>query len=185
MDKLADLKRGSYKEFQSLYELYFDSLYRYIYGLVHSHTLAKEIVQDTFIKVWIHREQIDLTLSFKSYLFKIAKNQLVDKFRRQMRDPLFEDYMTYSENATVMECEIEKRIDFDEFNRLLICAKKKLTPRQCEVFELAKEDGLSTCEIAQRMNISEQAVYNLLSQSLASLRKELTPYYTLFAIFFF
>lgn len=129
MDRLADLKQGSYKGFKSLYEQYFDSLYRSVYGLVHSHTLIKEIVQDTFIKVWVHREQIDLTLSFKFYLFKIAKNQLVDKFRRQLRDPLFEDYMVYCENFTTTECEIEKQLDFDEFNQLLISKKKKLTPR--------------------------------------------------------
>jgi DNA-directed RNA polymerase specialized sigma24 family protein len=45
-----DLKNGSYKAFETLYAEYFDLLYGYVFGLIRSHTQAKEIVQDTFIK---------------------------------------------------------------------------------------------------------------------------------------
>lgn len=170
---LQQLKNGSYKAFELLYTQYFDLLYGFVFRLSRSHQQTKELVQDTFTKVWIYRERIDLNLSFKAWLYKIAKNQLLDEWRKQLRTPLFDDYLNHCTNENLVVNSSEDSADFDLFKQALVKAKKKLSPRQREVFEQCKEEGFTATEIAQKLNISEQAVYNYLSQALKIIREEL------------
>ena len=64
---LRQLKEGSYKAFNTLYEQYFDLLYGFIFGLTRSHEQTSELVQEAFIKVWINRQKIDMP-KFRSIL---------------------------------------------------------------------------------------------------------------------
>lgn len=64
---LERLRSGSYRDFTKLYESYASRLYAFALHLTHSDALAKDIVQETFIKVWVRREQIDLDMSFRCF----------------------------------------------------------------------------------------------------------------------
>ncbi|WP_291591980.1 RNA polymerase sigma factor [Bacteroides sp.] len=188
MDKknLERLRLGSYRDFDALYKMYAGNLYGFALGLTRSADLAGNIVQDTFIKVWINRESVDPELSFKSYLFKIARNLIIDEFRRRLNEPLFEDYLDYCEEAALSApTEIERKLDFDLFVEELTRAKEKLTLRQREIFELSKEEGLTSSEIADKLGISEQTVYNQLSTSLRILKKEISSTLLFFFTLFF
>ena len=164
---LERLRSGSYRDFTKLYESYASRLYAFALHLTHSDALAKDIVQETFIKVWVRREQIDLDMSFSAFLFTMAKNQLLNEFRRQANSPLFLEDVVLNESGDGEET-----------------AKQKLTPRQRELFELNKEQGITITEIAAKALISEQSVRNQLSQALRVLRKELGKYALLFSLFF-
>lgn len=181
---VEELKMGSYKAFNALYELYVDLLYGYIFGLIRSHSKTEEIVQETFIKVWLHKAQISTDSPFKAWLYKIAKNQLIDNYRHQITEPLFEDYLNHCENEDLFVSP-DMELDFELFIHTLRKAKSKLSPRQLEVFELSKEFKLSNTEIAERLNISKQAVYNYLSQALNLLRKEMKDFSFLFFLLFY
>jgi RNA polymerase sigma-70 factor (ECF subfamily) len=173
---------GSYKDFTALYNIYAPQLYAYVFGLIKSHVRTKDIVQDTFIKVWMKRKQIDESLPFKPYLFAIARNQILNEFRKQMNDPVFADYMQLGIEEPFSENTVEQKIDFDEFNRLLQQAKKKLPPRQAQIFEMNKEQDIPVKEIAQALQISEQVVRNQLSAALHTLRDEIGKYSLLLAM---
>jgi RNA polymerase sigma-70 factor (ECF subfamily) len=148
--------------------------------------MAEDIMQETFIKLWINRENIDMSLSFKSYLFKISKHKIIDEFRKRTNSPVFEDYMVYCDQLCADSNDnIEQKIDFDYFQQQLNTAKTKLTSRQQEIFELSKEEGLTSSEIAKRLNISEQTVYNILSSAMKVLRKEMGLSCFLFMLFFY
>ena len=175
---LERLRSGSYRDFTKLYESYASRLYAFALHLTHSDALAKDIVQETFIKVWVRREQIDLDMSFSAFLFTMAKN------RRQANSPLFLEDVVLNESGDGEETAIERKLSFEEFNHRLEIAKQKLTPRQRELFELNKEQGITITEIAAKAFISEQSVRNQLSQALHVLRKELGKYALLFSLFF-
>jgi RNA polymerase sigma factor (sigma-70 family) len=180
---MFDLKNGSYKAFETLYAEYFDLLYGYVFGMIRSHTQAKEIVQDTFIKVWLHRSKIDPELSYKAWLFKIAKNQLLNDIKKNYTDPMFEDYILHCEDNNLV-AQPDMEFDLELFRIALVKAKNKLSPRQVQVFEMCKEEGLSATEVAKQLNITEASVYNYLSQSLATLRNEMKELSFLFFLFF-
>ena len=181
---LKQLQKDSYKAFNKLYELYFDLLYGFIFKLCRSHSLTQEMVQDTFIKVWINRDKIDPELPFKSWLFKLGRNLLVDELRKQWNNVRFEDYLNHCDNENISVDSNENSFDFDAFQLALNTFKKRLSPQQAKVFELCKENGMKPAEVAKELSISEQAVYNYLSQSLSILRKNLSPYYSFLLLLF-
>lgn len=174
---LKQLKKGSYKAFDYLYEHYFDLLYGFIFSFTRSHDLTTELVQETFIKVWVNREKIDTNLSFKAWLYKIAKNQLIDILKKQLHSPSFEDYLSHCSDEKLVVNSDEDSFDYEAFRQSLIFAKTKLSPRQAEVFGLCKEQGYSTTEVSRLLNISENVVYNYLSQAITILRKEMSSHY--------
>jgi RNA polymerase sigma-70 factor (ECF subfamily) len=152
---------------------------------MRSKSATNDIVQETFVKIWVKREEIRIDLSFKSYLFTIARNQLLNEFRRQVRNPVFSDYVSLQMIEQVeAESGIEQAIDFDEFNRRLQWAKQKISPRQAQIFEMNKEQGVSVEEIAAQLNIKEQVVRNQLSVALRTIREEMGHFMLLFVLFF-
>lgn len=165
------LKDGSYQDFRILYDAFAGLLYGFAFSLVKSESVSKDIVQEVFIRVWLNRKGLDINQSFKAYLFKISQNLIIDHFRFQMSNPLFEDYQDYYNSVTI-DSSVEQHIDFDIFCRHLEKAKNKLTPRQREIFELNKEQGISASEIARHLGISEQTIYNQLSVALKILKQE-------------
>ena len=181
---IKKLIAGSYDAFTSLYHIYAPQLYAFIFSLTESDSITSDIVQEPFIKIWVKREEIREDLSFKSFIFTIAKNDLMNEFRRQMRNPVFTDYMSLKiSEEPYEENHVERSLDFDEFNRSLQQAKKKITPRQAQIFKLNKEFGLSIEEIATKLNIKEQVVRNQLSLALNTIRKEMGSYAPLFIVF--
>jgi len=180
---ISKLKAGSYTAFEALYSEYFDLLYGYIFGMIRSHNQTKEIVQDTFIKIWLHRSKIDPNLSFKAWLFKIAKNQLLNDIKKNFSDPVFEDYLIHCENNQ-LTAQSDQEFDLELFRIALIKAKEKLSPRQVQVFEMCKEEGLTSKEVANILNINEATVYNYLSQALSVLRNEMKELSFMFFLFF-
>lgn len=180
---LLQLKEGSYHAFTKLYEEYFDLLYGFVFSLTRSHETTTEIVQETFIKVWINRHNIDLDKSFKSWLYRIAHNLILDEVKKQFHTPLFEDYLVHVSDPKLATTE-EDELDFDTFRKTLHKVKGELPPRQAEVFELCKEKGLSAADVAQQLSISEQAVYNHLSQAMKTVREKMSHFSFLLSLFF-
>ena len=180
----ASVRKGDEQAFGVFYKKYQPRLFAFCYGIIGDEEAAKDIVQETFIKVWVRREQIDLDMSFSAFLFTMAKNQLLNEFRRQANSPLFLEDVVLNETGDGEETAIERKLSFEEFNHRLEIAKQKLTPRQRELFELNKEQGITITEIAAKAFISEQSVRNQLSQALHVLRKELGKYALLFSLFF-
>lgn len=185
-EHIRRLKEGSYKDFKILYDTFSPNLYGFVFGLVRSESVAKTIVHETFIKVWINREKLDPEQSFKSYLFKISKNKIIDSYRQKLNDPILENYLDYCDSVQLSEeNDISSQIDYDVFIHKLELAKSKLTPRQREIFELNKEQGFSSKEISRRLNITEQTTYNILSAAIRILKSEITPIELILFFLFF
>lgn len=177
------LREGSYEAFDELYRMYADSLYGF--ALLHTKSVvqAEDIVQETFLKLWNMRASLKEEGSFKSMLFTIARNHVIDVFRQQINRPDFEDYIRFCEHESLVDNASVEKIYYDDFIDKLTIAKRRLTPAQRHVFELSREEGLSNAEIATLSNLSEQTVKNHLSAALKILRSELQKYNFLFALF--
>lgn len=179
---LQRLNAGSYDSFKLLYDQWVARLYQFVLKIVKSESTAQDIVQDTFVKVWENHETINPEHSFKSFLFTIAYHRIADEFRKQLRNPLMPDYITFT-SSMVSYNEAEQNLSLEEFIRQLEKAKTKLSPRQRQVFEMSKEQNLSHSEIEKLMGISNQAVRNLLTAAMKTIRQELEPFAPLLILY--
>lgn len=182
-ETIKKLRKGSYEAFDTLYNVYADSLYGFALLHTKSTVQAEDIVQDTFLKLWNMRESLSVEGSFKSMLFTIAKNHVIDIFRQQVNRANFEDYIAFCEDENLLDNTSVEKVYYNDFLEKLAIAKQKLTPAQRNIFELSREEGMSNTEIAAASNLSEQTVKNHLSAALKVLRVELGKYNFLFALF--
>lgn len=181
---IKELTQGSYKAFDALYSMYSHRLYSFAFKLTKSHLDASEIVQNSFINLWLNRDKILTCSSLQPYLFTIAKNQFINKLRHNINLPLFVDYVNYLNEKKISENNVIEKLNYDDFKAQLKKAKKSLSKNQRKIFELSKELGYTNKEIAQRLNLSEQTVKNQLSISLKILKEKLFKYSFLFYVFF-
>lgn len=176
------LKNDSNKAYTCLYNKWAPLLHRFVFSLVKSRSMTEDIVQETFVKIWDNRRNIETDKSFKSYLFTITYHMVLKEFRYQVNHPQMEDYIALTNDIEFSESPDIHQLDFDYFISELDKAKLLLSPRQREIFELNKEENLSVKEIVEKLQITEQVVRNQLSASLKIIRQKLAK--SFFILFF-
>lgn len=153
---LAMVATGNRQAFTQLYTTHLNNLYRYIFLFTKSKEETEEILQEIFIKIWENREKLPEIDSLKNYLFRFAKNKLLDKVRHlQIRQRVLSEIKrtkNISENTTSDQC------SYREYYQLVQQAVEKLPPKRKLIFRLNIENGLSLDEIATQLNISKSVV---------------------------
>lgn len=169
---LDRLRKGDEKAFAALYNIYKDVLGYRLLRLVKSESLTEELLQDLFMKVWENRAQIDLTKSFKSYLFRIAENSVFDLFRRANRERhiLTKIQLSSSEIYTHVEEFLFKKGNKEMLHQVI----DLLPTRRKEVFVLCKIEGLSYQEVADRLGTSVNTVNDHIQKATEFLKTKLT-----------
>jgi len=181
---LQEVKRGTYNSFIVLYKNWSPRLYSFIFSLVKSKEITQDILQETFVTLWTHRASIDTERSLKSYLFTISYHLVLKEFKYKVCHPRMSEYIELSSELNLSENTTDNKIDFDDFLEKLEYAKKKLTPKQKEVFTLIKECNYSVAYVANKLGVNEQTARNHLATAIKTLRKELREYLSLFLLFF-
>ncbi|MBL1410043.1 RNA polymerase sigma factor [Sphingobacterium faecale] len=169
---LIQLKEGDEKAFREIYELYSIPILRRLNSLLKDREVAKEVLQDIFLKFWEKRVEININRSLRAYLYQIAENRVVDFSRRARLDSKFLNHIIYL--TTELQRDTEQAIDFKESSAILDNAIDKLPPRRKEVFKLCKIEGKSYEEVAQLLGISIGSVNDHMVKALRSIRKYLT-----------
>lgn len=95
------------------------------------------------------RQVSTLSSLFKSYLFTISYHLVIKELRRQLQNPLMQEYVAYTSQLYTSGDKAAEGVEFDQFEKALRQAKDKLTPRQREIFELNKELNVP-CERLQK-----------------------------------
>lgn len=102
------------EEFDEVYRLYAADVYRYILGLSHNESLAKDILQNTMLKAFTTADKFRGECSVKTWLCSIAKNEYLNSIRRAENKNLSLD-----ETVNAMDENIEHRFS-DRFQALEI-----------------------------------------------------------------
>ena len=175
---VEELKNGNKNTFERIFKTYYRALCFYAEGMIGEKEAAEDIVSDFFLKLWDNRAIIYITTSLQAYLYKGVHNNCLKylehlKVLRQYREhaqymidnqDLFQSQTDnnpltlLTSNETVAE--IEKAID--------------ALPAQCkEVFTLARLEGLSYQEIAEKLDISINTVRTQITRAITKLRESL------------
>ncbi len=182
---IRQLKSHSVVAFEALYNMYYSKLFAYCLQWTKSHEDAKEIVQDVFTKLWLNREQIKEENTLMFYIFKIAKNQLINRYRQNLQSPIFEEYVQYTNVLKISGNTTDAPIMYDDFCRKVEGIKRQLPVTQQKIFDSSIIDQKSNKEIAQELNLSEQTVRNQLSIALKKFRQQLVECAQSLSIFLF
>ncbi|HMT75933.1 MAG TPA: RNA polymerase sigma-70 factor, partial [Chitinophagaceae bacterium] len=157
--------------FEKIYRMYSGRLYGNLLKLVKNESLAQEILQDVFVKIWENRFSIDANKSFRSYLFKIAENKVYDLFRKAARDRKLQAQITAI--ATEQYMHIEELLIRKEYGAIIEKAIKLLPPQRQQIFRLCKMEGRSYEEVSKLLGISVSTISDHIVKSGRTLREYL------------
>jgi RNA polymerase sigma-70 factor (family 1) len=165
------LRKGDIEAFDMIYEKYSGKLYMFGLKYLRSSDDAKELVQSVFLKVWENHKRLKEELSFKSFLFTIAYNDICKIFRRRNYHQKF-ILETIIENNEV-SLEVDERINFQSILERVQKIISTLPERQKTILFKSREEGKSTKEIAAELNLSPGTVDNYISETIKVIRKKL------------
>ncbi len=165
---ISELKNHNEKAFRTLYNSYSQDIYRYSFSILKSKELAEENVQEVFLKVWLHRENLNLEQSFKSYLFTIARNQAFNFLNKAANDLVLKEEIFYKSQKSYNQGDFSIREA--DCKRLKKQALKQLPPKRKLIFKMSRKQGKTYEEISQELGISVNTVKSQMSKALESLR---------------
>lgn len=175
---ITALQKGEKKAFEAVYNEFFGVLYHLCLQYLHDEKTAEEIVQDTFLKLWEIRENINDRTNIRNFLYTITKNNCLNTLRNQKTSLMYQKNMKYLEmqfNYEAME-KLGNYVQFEELRNKIEDAIMKLTEDVAETFRLSRFEELSYREIADKQNISVKTVEARISKALRILRVELKDY---------
>ncbi|MBS1566088.1 MAG: RNA polymerase sigma-70 factor [Bacteroidetes bacterium] len=153
---LQQAAAGNRNAFAQLYTGWIDPVYNYIFLFTRSSETTEDLVQEIFVKVWEHRERLAALQSFKAYLFRIAKNDLIDYVRhQQVKHKVLQNI---ERQAAVAHTDTEQQVVYADYYNMAREAIDRLPEKRKLIFRLSTEEGLSYDEIASRLDISKSVV---------------------------
>lgn len=170
-DLVMLLKESNEAAFEKLYFLYSKRLLGYLIKLVKSETIATEILQDVFLKIWNKRQDIDANQSFRSYLFRIAENIVFDFFRKAARDKKLQE--TLIKHACKEYSHVEENFCAKENEQILHDVINLLPPRRREIFQLVKIEGRSYDEVSRLLSVSTSTISDHIVKATKFIRGQL------------
>jgi RNA polymerase sigma factor (sigma-70 family) len=136
------------RDYNSAVDLWADGLYRFALKNLADFETARDIVQDSFEKLWVHREQVNAE-KVKSYLFTTAHHLMIDRFRKGQHEMVVQSELL-PEQSTEQ--------GYFDLQDILNEAVGKLSEIQRSVVLLRDYEGYSYREIGEISGLSEAQV---------------------------
>jgi RNA polymerase sigma-70 factor (family 1) len=165
---LRQIATGSEAAFTALFSHYRGRVEAIAFTLTHSETLAEELLQDIFLRIWLKRADLATINDFQSYLFITTRNQAYSTLKREAAR------RKANQNAAatidLSDPATDHKLLQNDFGRLLEQAITRLPPQQRQAYRLSREQGLSRDEIAATLGLSPNTVKSHISQALKNIR---------------
>jgi len=166
------------EQFTAYFRLYENPLYNFALKTVQSEILARDIIQEVFIKLWSIRERFSQIDNMEDYLYRMVRNKVMDVLRqlandRKLRTEYFNGHQWEDTN-------VYDTIVLKEYEVALSEAVSQLPPQRRIIYQLSHVEGKSRKEIASKLNISPSTVKNQLTAAMAYLRSVIKDHVKLF-----
>ena len=164
---------GNTALFELLMRRYNERVYRAARSIVRDEHETEDVMQQVYVNAFTHLSQFTGAARFSTWLTRIAVNEALARVRRQGRYDSFDEQRSKVEPfATHHPADDPERQAFaQELRGLLERAIDSLPNGMREVFVLREVEGLSTLEVAECLDVSEDVVKTRLSRGRALLRQ--------------
>jgi RNA polymerase sigma-70 factor (family 1) len=169
---VSQLRNNNTRAFDSLFRKYSDKLYSFSFSLLKNDEDSREIIQEVFLKIWHKRNDIDPSKSFKSFLFTITYNLIMDSLRQRLKEKEYRKFLEYY--FEFKEISINSELDYEILKREIVNAVEELPYKRKNIFKLSREKEMSYREIAEELGIKIKTVENQINLALKHIRSRIS-----------
>lgn len=167
------IKQGDQIAFRHLFYQYADSLERFITYYIHDREKSQDLVLDIFTYIWENRQNFEIKLTLKAYLFQATRN----KSFTYIRDKKIPVYLEEMEGMEIVQ-NYDSELELQELHHLIEEAVSLLPDKCREIFRKSREENLTNKEIAGQLHISEKTVEGQITIALKKIRIHLGDSYS-------
>ncbi len=171
---LQRIAKGDEQAFARLYHHYYQILRPFIWKHSPTPEDAEEVIQQTFLRAWLYREQITGIENMKAWLFRVATREYLTLVRNRLTRRLQWTSLELLPEHPSQARESNEPLSFKEINELVDKAVETLSTRRKLIFQLRRRELLSVDEIASQLQLSPKTVKNTLGAAVSQVRAYLT-----------
>jgi RNA polymerase sigma-70 factor (ECF subfamily) len=153
--------------FKKVFIPYHQKLYRIAYRIVQDAASAEDIVQDTFIKLWNKRGEMEDVDNTEAFAIIILRNTSLD-YLRKIKNDRYTDYDADIPETVSLTKQIELQDETEQVRRLI----NKLPDQQRQIMMMKHWDGYSDEEIEQATGLSAGNIRVILSRARKTIREQ-------------
>jgi RNA polymerase sigma-70 factor (ECF subfamily) len=154
--------------FGQLFDHYRNKIYTVALNLTHSTTVAEEIVEDVFLKVWSRRSTLNEIGNFNAYIYVIARNETYKILKQIGKN--YKVVLLAEMDASLIDNRTDEYLISKEMTSLLQKAIDRLPHQQKQVYKLIKDGDLKRGEVAELLQIQPETVKFHLAQAMKNIR---------------
>ncbi|MDF2188203.1 RNA polymerase sigma-70 factor [Paraflavitalea sp. CAU 1676] len=168
---LSRIAGGDGAAFEQLFDYYWQGIYEVAFTLTKSREIARDMVQEIFLKLWLVREELPHKDNFTGFLFIVARNHIYDELRKKLNEQPFATHLQTWFTESPLGA--DQRLLYQESQTLVHKAIAQLPEQQRQVYLLTRESGWTQDEIAQHLQVSKNTVKTHMSRALTAIREYL------------
>lgn len=171
-DDLPLIADGDENAFYKFYTHYANLLRPFLLSYTRTGADVEDIIQETFVRVWLNRDRLHEIDNLKGWLYRIASRVYLDHLERDIkrrdRKASFGESMYGSGIVASSE-----RTHLNEVNNIIRGILNNLSPQKRKIFRLNRDMQLKPAQIAAQLNMPVGTVKNNLSAILSEIREQL------------
>lgn len=163
------IAEGDENAFLIIYNELYDGIYVFILHYVYSPTLAQDLTQDVFLKIWEKRETFGEVNNLKAYIYKIARNLTLDFLKRVNKSKeIFSEINFHFQTSVEV---VEEQFQEKEYFEFIKSELENLPLRSQEIFQLCRNEKKSYKEVAGLLGISRETVKHHMVQTMRTMKE--------------
>jgi RNA polymerase sigma-70 factor (ECF subfamily) len=167
-------------EFQSFFRSYYPSLRLFATNIIFDYSVAEDLVQEAFIRLWEKSEDFNNEYAVKSFLYTTVKNSCLNHLEHKK---VKRKHIEITRQQSLDSTEITNLLIEEETHRLIYNAINELPP-QCRNVLLLSINGLKNNEIAEELSISANTVKTQKKIAYKQLKIKLKDIYPFLGLLF-
>ncbi len=161
------LRGGDSGAFGELMGRHLGAVAGFSYRMLGNAAEADDIAQETFLRLWRNRSTWEPRAQLRTWLFRVARNLCVDRFRR--REVVTDEFPELADERRSAFGDVQQR----QVERIVADALAALPERQRAAIGFVYYEGLSNIEAADILDVTVEAIESLLARARRSLRERL------------
>jgi RNA polymerase sigma-70 factor (family 1) len=172
------LSDGNKAAFDALYSRYWKKVYNSAFKRVRDEGIAKDVAQDVFIQLWTRQSKTPV-MNVGAYFEVAARNSVFKQIEKASKYSSLSEILVEPESNLGHADTMLLHAEFlDAFQQLI----QSLPPQQQLIFNLKFNEGLSSHEIAEKLDLSVKTVRNQMGRALHTLRQSFFMGFLLYMI---